>query len=791
MRPVRLELHGFTAFRDETVVDFAGADLFSLSGPTGAGKSSIIDGMCFALYGSVPRLDRRTVAPVISTGKVEARIRFDFTIGQREFTAVRVVRRTGTGATTKEARLESDGQTLAGDADAVTAKSEELLGLGFEQFTKCVVLPQGDFARFLHDKPSTRQELLVKLLDLGVYERMRGEANTRRVASESAAEVLERQLQSVSDATPEAVGAAAARVERLTALRSEIDEAQPQLDELLRRKETRAAAAADADRAVAVLRGVQPPGDLDSLAAVIADAQRGVAQATAAAEQATSDVAKATEQREALGDAGTLQVWQEAHQQRVTLEERVANGRPKVAEAEAAEQRAADEVAQARDALTAASDAVDAARRDHAAHAVAASLVAGELCPVCLQKVATLPDRPAPAALKDAEAAHRRALQSLTSAEEALAPLHEQRVKYEQALEALTVQLRELTERLTNAPALDEVQRSLDAITKADAALASARQRESAARSALAAATRIAADVQARQEKVWLQFDAVRDGLAPFGPPAAPRDDVSAAWGALAAWAANEAQQRAEAAATAKGEAVAAANDLAALQAKLAARCDECAVVVRGRPRDAVADAIANAEAEQRRLQAALEQAERWRLEVSEHLAKASVAKELGGHLSARGFERWLLDEALGELAAGASGVLRELSAGQYSLTLDGQNNFVVIDHRSADEQRSARTLSGGETFLASLSLALTLADHLSSLAVDSEPRLESIFLDEGFGTLDAETLDVVAAAIEELQARGRTVGIVTHVRDLADRMPVRFEVRKGPDGSSVERVEQ
>src|SRR5687767_9361881 len=99
MRPVRLQLHGFTAFRDPVEIDFVDADLFALSGPTGSGKSSIIDGMCFALFGSVPRLDRRTVAPVISTGKVEARIRFDFTVGEQTYSAVRVVRRTASGAT--------------------------------------------------------------------------------------------------------------------------------------------------------------------------------------------------------------------------------------------------------------------------------------------------------------------------------------------------------------------------------------------------------------------------------------------------------------------------------------------------------------------------------------------------------------------------------------------------------------------------------------------------------------------------------------------------------------------
>jgi exonuclease SbcC len=64
------------------------------------------------------------------------------------------------------------------------------------------------------------------------------------------------------------------------------------------------------------------------------------------------------------------------------------------------------------------------------------------------------------------------------------------------------------------------------------------------------------------------------------------------------------------------------------------------------------------------------------------------------------------------------------------------------------------------------------------------------IFLDEGFGTLDGETLDVLASAIEELSASGRLVAIVTHVRDLAERMPVRFEVRKGSTTSTIERSE-
>jgi exonuclease SbcC len=115
---------------------------------------------------------------------------------------------------------------------------------------------------------------------------------------------------------------------------------------------------------------------------------------------------------------------------------------------------------------------------------------------------------------------------------------------------------------------------------------------------------------------------------------------------------------------------------------------------------------------------------------------------------------------------------------------------FEVVDHANAGERRFIRTLSGGETFLAALSLALALAEILGGMAKERAGRLEAIFLDEGFGTLDPETLDVVATAMEELAAGGRMVGLVTHVPELAARIPTRFEVRKGPRGSTVERVE-
>jgi len=146
--------------------------------------------------------------------------------------------------------------------------------------------------------------------------------------------------------------------------------------------------------------------------------------------------------------------------------------------------------------------------------------------------------------------------------------------------------------------------------------------------------------------------------------------------------------------------------------------------------------------------------------------------------------------EALDLLVGDASVILRQLSGGQYSLEVaDGGSDLAVIDHANADERRPVRSLSGGETFQASLAFALALSDHLAALAATAAARLDAIFLDEGFGTLDADSLDTVAATIESLAGGGRMVGIVTHVRELAERVPVRYAVRKGPRTATVERV--
>lgn len=165
-----------------------------------------------------------------------------------------------------------------------------------------------------------------------------------------------------------------------------------------------------------------------------------------------------------------------------------------------------------------------------------------------------------------------------------------------------------------------------------------------------------------------------------------------------------------------------------------------------------------------------------------------SAANRLRMRLSA-----YVLAARLEEVATAATARLDRMSNGRYALIHadDGARgrrrgglDLKIVDGWTGQE-RSPSTLSGGETFLASLALALGLADVVAADAGGS--RLETLFIDEGFGSLDERTLDEVLDVLDALREGGRAVGIVSHVAELRQRVPAKLHVIKGRDGSHVE----
>jgi exonuclease SbcC len=458
--------------------------------------------------------------------------------------------------------------------------------------------------------------------------------------------------------------------------------------------------------------------------------------------------------------------------------------------------------------------------------ALVGSLRVGDPCPVCGVALAELPPSPGAKALRVAEraeagarkrdaeaatvvtAAERgldRARSGVESAEREAAAASEEAGRCERDANTLEAAIRKALGELPDDPVsvVQERIANLEALVRAaleaDGAVAAAerelnetrglRERIAAeaatARAGLEAAS--LADVASRATRV----DAELTAPAVESLPAAA--DLAALAAAARSWA--------DAFGSYGDRLAAAAHDRAGSEPRFLAEASEAVegLVPPARSLAEIAEAVGRAERDAireheqcvgaaDRIRADLEKVATLRDEVRALRERARVFQALAQELRADRLMAFLQAEALRLLAVGGSKRLAELSTGRYELAYQG-DEFLVMDRWNGDETRSVRTLSGGETFLASLALALALAEQVSSLAVTRHASLDSLFLDEGFGTLDPETLEVVVEAIEQLGGDGRMVGVITHVRELADRLPARLEVEKSPRGSTVSRA--
>jgi DNA repair protein SbcC/Rad50 len=197
-------------------------------------------------------------------------------------------------------------------------------------------------------------------------------------------------------------------------------------------------------------------------------------------------------------------------------------------------------------------------------------------------------------------------------------------------------------------------------------------------------------------------------------------------------------------------------------------------------------------------LSAALERRlARWQPVQEAHAVAARMAALCAGTSSDNAarmrLSAYVLAARLEQVVAAANARLELMSAGRYLLEHTVQRGVgdtrgglgLLIFDGWTGERRDPATLSGGETFLTSLALALGLADVVSEESGAAE--LATLFVDEGFGSLDADTLDEVLDVLDGLRSSGRVIGVVSHVGDMLARFPTQLRVRKGRTGSTLE----
>jgi exonuclease SbcC len=838
MRPIELSLKDFRSFKGRHSFSFDGRRLVAVAGPIGAGKTSVLDAIAFALYGQTPKLGRASAA-LINQEAVEMTVRLRFRVGSSAWEVERLARRRGAGTAALYPYSEPDGRNpleLLSGARNVNARIEEILGMDFAAFSRSILLPQGEFAQFLQATAAEKDRVLKGVFGLERIDRMRQLARERALAvaleSGRVADELDESKSAASER--EAIGPKleraaerAAAVGALQAQSSALDASEQEVAGALEGSESAARALARAagrlrsekDIAAAVAAASAAAEENRAAADRVRSARKklesteselerylgklggeaGLERAREAAAELVMRQSGASEAAEQLAAAERARADSRRDSKRLEIELDKAAGLASTRDRDLRLARREQEIARAR---------VEELERADMAKTLREHLARDDECPVCGRPVSQLPEGHAHPDLETARRRSRRAAADLDRATGALAEAREQAAALaavrqaadskadddQRSFERARTRAAEAEGELQRAAAIAcELLKSQDPESAlADLESCIARLRRSVAKAggdfaaAVAAETEIrdsgeAARARARALNLELSVVAGEMGVR---PETGDLSDQGVA--ELAARLRDHARARSRELSRERDSIRRRAAELAEERRVLLAQWDLPAGAK-------VNDFAARIHAEAATLRARERELGHKAARVPELTSARRSLEHRRRHLERlvedlrdSRFLKYMLAGKRAQLAELGGQRIRELTGGRFGFSPG--DRFEIVDYGAADPKlrvRGSDTLSGGETFLASLSLALALAD----LVAGQGGRLGSFFLDEGFGSLDADHLAIAMDGIERLasEAEDRLVMLVSHVPAVQERVEdqIILGVPDGPRGGS------
>ncbi|MGZ6543837.1 MAG: AAA family ATPase [Actinomycetota bacterium] len=817
MRPHELTVEGFRSYRQKTTFDWRGRRLVGIVGPIGSGKSSIIDAISFALFGKTPAVERDTKS-LIHQLCDQCHVELVFEVEGQVWRVQRALRSNGQAGSklqlVTQDGVEPDVPEIVTGVRTINERIEQLLGMDFDAFRRSVLLAQNRFSEFLKATAGDRDKVLKGVFGYEVLDEAQRVAKSRLDRAETDLEALGDERRRIDEARARLEDARANAVSAERRLRA-LEAAAPEVERLAKERDAAAADdAACAEQLVALIEVTESlpnPDDVDSAVDAASEADERVAAAEATFEASErllaqrqvelGDVASRLGDRERFRSFDRLVQQQEqeakaldAARDDVERTEQAAVTAVALVESRGVELEAAvatlarenDVEEEAAQAVEQARAALAVAQHTEMAHELCGALVAGEPCPVCEQPVASIPKgRAAPkvttaaravekveASLAKARDAKERASQvrasAATAVEEAAkraeecAENHERTVERLRAAEAAIATTNgQLVEWLGEGDArtlLEARQAELDAAEhaaeEARAAVDASRKDLEQTRGSAAQAGKQLTSFANKLSGAWGRLGEDRDVAA---DPAALRDAFVSLGEAVLARHADAEERRADAS-TRIDQATSASADLLSSVGLEPGDDFRTELTEAGVRHGAAATEVGTLEAE-------IGRANELEGRIVEAEARRDLARRLSDDLKPSRFLAFLLEEERAELADLGSEHFEQLTDGAYRFADDG--SFAVQDLNAAGQVRKADSLSGGETFLASLALALALAEMVAR----GGGRLDSFFLDEGFGSLDPEHLDRAMDGIGRLVSENdrRLVVLVSHVAEMRD----------------------
>lgn len=753
MRPLELVMNAFGPYAGEETIDFTRLGenrFFLITGPTGSGKTTILDAITFALYGTASGdlRDNRSLRSDYATPDRKTEVRFTFRNQDRTYEVTRTpeqvlnkqrgegTRTVPSGASLVEILPEGERKVLGTSNSAVTRAVEQLLGFQARQFRQLMVLPQGEFRRFLVADSKERKTILETLFKTGQYSALEDALDARAKVLKKQHEECRQKYQLLLES---------AGTDSPAALKQRIQEEQQQAKDL----ETQAAQAQKA--ASAALETLQQG---QQLAYTFQRWQEGQKRKEALAAQA--DTIRDLQQRiRWLDEALKLHpIYDRTRKAKAQLDTAQALFQKAREDLQSAQERLRQQLVSATETNTHALQEQMVRVREQLARMTAVSgetvrlaqtLVPGEPCPVCGS-----PDHPQPAT--QTRKAQEELARKTRAMEEEIARLNRKQKALEKAQK--------------------EADQAAGSCKTAEENLAAAQKAFEADRKAYKTAldqspfpdqhTFVAAHKALASKPLWQeQVDRYRQQA----------DSLQGELKILA----DQLKDKTP-------------PDLAPLQE---------AVRQTGSTAHTLATRTGALQETLRREETALKQLEKLEKEL-DRLQEAygpigllaSTAK--GDNSRKLTFSSFVLQAVLDDVLQTANLRLGKISQGRYSL----YRSQDIVDARKEQglgleimdaftgQARAVTTLSGGEIFFTSLSLALGLSDVLESYA--GGLHLDTILVDEGFGSLDPETLDSAISALLELQKGGRLVGIISHVAELKERISAQLEIIPTNQGSTT-----